>query len=464
MKRRDFIKNSALLAAAAGTSGAMQAATLPDPPSVKAEDKGAESDTKPEELAPLIASAPMLQNYAETSMGISFAVSALANGFVIYGEKPDLSDGKMVKCGGFRTTEISDKVSQIRLTGLKPATTYYYRIGADRIDYKDGYNMKNLGREEDWHIYHFTTAGKDAKSHFCVINDTHAHWATFGRCIEKIVRLSPSCVIWNGDACNCEEQQDDLVRIFLKPEIERKDYATEIPYVFCPGNHDVRGMASRHLERTFLFRQPEERRPKDWDLSRNFAIRMGQIALIGLDTGEDKLDDHPAFAGLFNSEQYRVAQTDWLKDALKRPEIAEAPYLVAFCHIPLLDDNPRRNPGDVLPKDEAGRYDQGFAMWQRTCANLWTPLLQEVHCQLIITAHQHRYRYYAPTEERTWGQIVGGGPDTGYTGEGEKWKATPDRFATVIEGLVDHEMMRINIHNMTTGRIQESLTFAPRKR
>ena len=193
MKRRDFIRNTALLAAATGTNGVLQAATpnaapLPQPEEEKKEEKQ-------EEERPLIASAPMLQNYAETSMGVSFAVSALANGYVIYGEQPDLSDGRKVKCGGFRTTEISDKVAQIRLTGLKPATTYYYRIGADRIEYKGGYAMKVIGTEEDWHIYSFTTAGAQAKSHFCVINDTHAEWASFERCIEKIVRLRPSCVI-----------------------------------------------------------------------------------------------------------------------------------------------------------------------------------------------------------------------------------------------------------------------------
>ena len=34
-------------------------------------------------------------------------------------------------------------------------------------------------------------------------------------------------------------------------------------------------------------------------------------------------------------------------DALRRKEIASAPYLVACCHIPLFDENPKANPGDV---------------------------------------------------------------------------------------------------------------------
>ena len=158
-----------------------------------------------EEGGPLIASAPMLQNFAETSIGIAFAVSALANGYVIYGERPDLSDGKKVKCGGFRVTEVTDKVSQVRLTGLKPASTYYYRIGADRIEYGGGYKMKNLGSYEDPTIYSFTTAGAKAEAHFCVINDTHVKWPTIEKLQQKILSIAPSCVIWNGDASNTEE-------------------------------------------------------------------------------------------------------------------------------------------------------------------------------------------------------------------------------------------------------------------
>ena len=254
-----------------------------------------------------------------------------------------------------------------------------------------------------------------------------------------------------------------MIRIFLKPDIERKDYAAEIPYIFCPGNHDNRGMANRHLERIWLYRQPEERLSRDWDLGRNFAVRMGEIAMIGLDTAEDKLDTHPAFAGLFNSEAYRRAQTLWLQDALQRPEIASASYLVAFCHIPLYDDNPRHNPGDCLPEEENGRYDQGFAMWQKPCADMWTPLLEKAECQLVITAHQHRYRYFPAKTERPWAQIIGGGPDTGYTGEGDNWKPTPDRFATVIEGLTEKDHLRVNIWNTSTASLQDSFTYEPRR-
>ena len=450
MKRRDFIKSTSLLAMATGMSGIANAKEQVVSKSM--------TDVSPKEEK-LITSAPMLQNYAATSMGITFAVSDMANGFVTFGQQPDLSDARTVKCGGFRTTEISDRVIQVRLTGLKPSTTYYYKIGADRIEYKGGYSMKVLGTEIDNHIYHFTTAGENSLAHFCVINDTHARWEPFGLAINKIAELSPSCVIWNGDASNVEETIEAQTRIFLKPEIEHSDYAANIPYLFCPGNHDSRGLANRHLEKVWMYRQPEERQSRDWDLGRNFAVRMGDVALIGLDTAEDKLDTNPLFAGLFTSAPYRQAQVHWLSDALSKPEIANTPYLIAFCHIPLFDDNPHNNPGDIAPADKDPQYTTDFAMWQRTCAQLWTPLLQQAGCQLIITAHQHRYHYFAPTSERPWAQIIGGGPEMGFTGSGNSRHEDPELFPTVIEGKVTDGKLHIIIHNLVTGKVQDSFVF-----
>ena len=71
-------------------------------------------------------------------------------------------------------------------------------------------------------------------------------------------------------------------------------------------------------------------------------MRIGDIALIGLDTGDDRRDDHSINAGLSNFQPYREAQTLWLEDALSKPEISSAPFLLASCHIPPL----RKEPDD----------------------------------------------------------------------------------------------------------------------
>ena len=448
MNRREFLMAGGALAATVATTGASAA-----------EKKGAEPAAK---AGRLIVSPPVLQNAAETSMGIGFAVSDMANGYVMLSTEPDMTNARKVKCGGYRVTDMNDRIMLVRLTGLEPATKYYYTIGADRIEYKGGYAMKIVGNEEDPRIYSFTTLGTATEGHFCVINDTHAHMGAFGLAIDKIADLNPSCVVWNGDACNTQETVDSLLPIFYTPKIDRVCYAANLPYLFVPGNHDNRGLAARHLERAIMFRQPEERSSRDWDLGRNFAVRCGDIAMIGLDTGEDKLDGRDVFAGLFNMEPYRVAQRDWLADALARPEIRTAPYIVAFCHIPLYDSDPRSNPGDV-DKDGDGRYSADYAFWQRTCQQLWGPLFERYGVQLVVAAHKHRFRYDAPNEDHAWAQIVGGGPDLG-----KRDKKTgvvtrePGRFPTVIEGKVENGKLRVLVHDLLNGRVVGSFEYGPR--
>ena len=192
MKRRTFLKSSAVLAAAAGAPELVKAA-------------GRLPEAREEISGKLIASAPVLQNFADTSIGVTFTVNALANGYVLVGEKPDLSDARKILCGGYRLADIDERVIMVRVTGLKPATRYYYRIGADRIHYGHGYDMKILGNEEDPEIYSFKTAGAALDGSFCVINDTHAHWNGLSKVLDKVAELSPCCVVWNGDASNSEE-------------------------------------------------------------------------------------------------------------------------------------------------------------------------------------------------------------------------------------------------------------------
>ena len=110
MDRRDFLKSAAVAAAVAGTG---DLATAAEHISAIGEEQ---------EPKPLLASAPMLQNFAETSIGVAFAVNDLANGYVLIGEKPDLSDARKVLCGGHRLADIDERVIQVRVTGLKRAT------------------------------------------------------------------------------------------------------------------------------------------------------------------------------------------------------------------------------------------------------------------------------------------------------------------------------------------------------
>ena len=67
-----------------------------------------------------------------------------------------------------------------------------------------------------------------------------------------------------------------------------------------------------------------------------------------------------------------------------------------------------------------------------------------------ITAHQHRFRYDAPTPTRPWAQIVGGG-----NGEKLTWRD----FPTVIEGKVVKDQLVVRVFDTLRGTLAKELTF-----
>lgn len=437
MNRREFLKGSAL-AVAAATTGPQNRATAEPLNRTTSE--------------PLISSAPVLQNAAETSIGVSFAVSADASGWVEYSTSPDLKGSTKVFSGEHGLMTVDDKVALVRVTGLRPATKYYYRIGADRIEFKGGYAMKNLGPEVDQKVHSFTTLGAAATGSFCVINDTHNQKKAMGLVLAKLAELKPSVVLWNGDASNTSETIEDAMDIFIRTHADFPAYAADTPYMFLNGNHDFRGRFNRRLGDLMMFREPTERKGEYAELGRNFVQRLGDIALIGLDTGEDKLDTNPMFAGLFKMKPYREKQAKWLAEAIETPAVKTAKFKVAFCHIPLFDARPWTNPGDVAPADTAPQYTHQFAIWQRTCANLWGPSFKKAGVQLVIAAHQHEFRYDAPAADRPWAQIVGGGPNLD--------PANPKSFPTVIEGKVADGNLIVTVHDVLNGKVVGEYGFA----
>ena len=388
--------------------------------------------------APLVVGEPCLQAPGETSMGVSWAVSGLAKGVVEYADNPAMEGVKTARSGGYGLVPIDVDALQVRLVGLKSATQYWYRtVTTPFTDYSNIYDAK-LGEPVVSAVHTFTTLGTAAQPHFCVINDTHRRWAPFHAAVRKIKELSPSVVIWNGDATNTTQRKKTAVETFLAPPIEDRDWSADIPVFFVSGNHDFRGSWISKKEEVVLPRDPSERRGEEWDLKWNFAQRLGDMALIGLDTGEDKPDAHPKWFGLANFEPYRQAQAKWLRRELARPKIASAKHKIVFCHIPLYADPASAD----YPHDGVKIDPEDYAWWSRECAALWGPILDEAGVELVVCGHTHRFRFDPPAPGRRWAQVVGGGPEQG-----------PGRFSTVIEGFIEDGSLRLVVHDVLASRI-----------
>ncbi len=394
---------------------------------------------------PLKIGFPNLQAPGETTMGVSWKVSGLAKGVVEYADNPAFENSSFARAGGYGLVPIDVSALQVRLEGLKPATRYWYRtITTPFVDYKNIYDAK-LGEMVVSKAYSFTTLGTGARAHFCVMNDTHAQWKSFQMVVKKLKELAPTAVVWNGDATNTTQKKETAAEIFLDPQVEDRDYATSIPVFFESGNHDFRGSWISKKEEVMLPRHPGERRGDQWDLKWNFAVRLGDMALIGMDTGEDKPDAHPNWFGLANFEPYRRAQADWLREQLARPEIASAKFKILFCHIPLFaaEDHPD------YPHDGAKVDPQDYAYWSRECHDLWAPILEKGGVKLVVCGHTHQFRFDAPTATRPWAQVVGGGPELGVS-DGQTDESL---FPTVIEGKVESGRLRLLVHDVLHGRV-----------
>ena len=428
MNRREFIGSSALFAAS-GIGRTVSAETSPGG-------------------GRLVASAPMLQAPAETTMGVVWAVGTMAKGEVEVSEHPDMSGARTCRCGGFGVNGFDNKVLSARLVGLKQATRYWYRTKTTRLVYENGGYHRELGETETSPVYSFTTPGTAAESRFAVLNDTHMKWDSFQMVARKLKELSPPVALWNGDALNSTETVDQVVKALLAPEVADADYAVNMPVLFNNGNHEYRGLYMRDPYNVILPRLASERRPEDEALVRNFAIRQGDIAILGLDTGEDRADDHLWHAGLSNCAAYRRAQTKWLEYTLSRPEIASAPYVVASCHIPLL---PRTSEKD------------NPMWWSAEAAREWGPVLTRHGVQVVIVGHMHEYRCDMADVTRSWAQIEGGGYERGERSSGGKIIKNPGYFPAVIEGKAECGRLVVTVYDAWRGRVAGRHEFAPRK-
>ena len=135
MGRRNFLAGGALLAAGAVAKNA--SAMLPG--EQKAWDAyKASPDVKREGI---IDSEPLLQAPAPDSMGVGFAVNGMSVGFVEVADNPELKGAERFYAEGMPVARLDDRVALVRMTGLKPATRYYYRL----LDQADAAGMgKNL--------------------------------------------------------------------------------------------------------------------------------------------------------------------------------------------------------------------------------------------------------------------------------------------------------------------------------
>jgi hypothetical protein len=209
---------------------------------------------------------------------------------------------------------------------------------------------------------------------YYTISDVH-EWSKAALQAVHNVPETLDFLVMAGDIVSTIETEADLEFI-----LETAHQATDgaIPILFARGNHDVKGefahLLSRYVGAT-----------EQGDFY--YSFRLGSIAGVVLDLGEDHEDDWWEFYGLADFDHYRARQTAFLEDLLASGELSDPSiaYRLVVCHMPIA----------FLPNN-------GFLVSLKT---EWTSLLNALDIDAVVSGHHHALWTYGP-----WSGIEPGDP------------------------------------------------------
>lgn len=319
---------------------------------------------------------------APTGDGVTivWSVDAPCTGWVEYGETPEL--GKTARGAQDGLRPFDERVISVRITGLKPGAKIHYRTVTAPVSFPNHYKIKR-GEAVASPVFAFTPPGESATVKIVTWNDTHQQKATLLALDKFTGELAPDLLVWNGDMVGDQfANEDDFARALL-PRTEGFAPASNRPMLFVRGNHDTRGSLARHLPQY----APRVRADGYHNL-----IRVGPVAVITLDTGDDK-EGPEIYGGLGEFAAYRESQRVWLESAVKDRRFTTAPFRIVFAHIPLR--------WKIL-EDSGSQCFDGAARW--------SSLLTKAGVHAVISGHVHEFWHAAPDAGFGFHQITGGGP------------------------------------------------------
>ena len=193
------------------------------------------------------------------------------------------------------------RLHTVRITGLKPASFYRYRVCSREVTelqpYKVSYGQTICSDVYRKKPYRFKTRDAAQQSvSFTVVNDIHENSDMLATLLSDVKKEQRDFVFFNGDMVNNMSSEQQLIDGFLRRSTEL--FAAEIPFLFARGNHETRGNMAREYARYV---------PKSSGKYYG-AYRVGDIMFIVLDCGEDKPDDFWVYAGLTDFDGYRTEQ------------------------------------------------------------------------------------------------------------------------------------------------------------
>jgi acid phosphatase type 7 len=318
---------------------------------------------------------PYLQNMTSDGVTVMWLADKTCTSYVLFGETEQLNQKAVASHNGQIDANIP--VQKIRLSGLTPGKTYYYRAVSKKINLYRAYNVE-YGDSVVSQMSSFTLPSNDLNSFtFLAFNDIHDKTSF----VADVCKQNPgfNFVCYNGDILgdiyNEEQILDGLCRPFAS------FFGNSKPFVYTRGNHETRGPESRILNQ--YIDTPNG--------AFYYTFIWGNSCFIILDTGEDKADTASAYFGLADYDAYRTQQTEWLKTVTGSEQWKNADHRIVCGHIPIS----KKNDG-----------------WHGSVdlQNKFLPILNQANVDLYICGHTHEPNLEKPGKNHNFTLVTGGGP------------------------------------------------------
>lgn len=252
------------------------------------------------------------------------------------------------------------KKHAVKVSGLEPGQTYRYRIVGKNISdgsnpYAIVYGQENTAKGA-WKVTTFDTQADECK--FFMVNDMHDNAGKYSNLVSDVKTDNYDFIMLNGDIVSYSNSLYTIIDHTFSPI---KGICANLPVVFARGNHEGRGFEWYLTPWAFPSRTGEF----------YYTFRQGPVAFVVLDAGEDKPDTSCEYSGYAVYDEYRAAELEWLKEAVKEPEFASAPVKVCLMHIPAI-------------RDKDSWYSQIWANEN------FLPVLNEAGVDLMLSGHHHK--------------------------------------------------------------------------
>jgi len=255
-------------------------------------------------------------------------------------------------------------VHKVEATGLKPGTTYSYRVGS--------------GEEEAWSKTAVFVTEAEASDAFAFLNVTDSQGVTeqdfelWGNTLNQAFNVFPSSafIVHNGDLTEEPSDEQAWTELFAKAS----KWVMQVPLMPVAGNHDeVEGDAKRFVSH---FNVPTDG-AKGSNAGTTYSFDYGSVHFVVL-----------------NSESNIKEQTNWLRTDL---ENTEKPWKIVALHQGPYGGNTYKKVKD------------------------WTTLFDEFEVDLVLQGHNHEYSRSYPLRD---GQITGDGDTAVLSREGTVYVVT----------------------------------------